>query len=76
MTKNTDALKSLARPLSTDWCHLVRECIPETLIHILPLFAATKAEETAAERDVQKRLAHANSCYEFLTQIVKNEVAI
>ena len=76
MRKDVDSLTALAESLSTSLSSLLEAASPKILIHILPLFAASKAEGGVTDRDVQRRVQHANSCYELLTSHVANEVTL
>ena len=78
MSKDQDSLDALETSLGTDIVAMVTAAIPQTLIHILPLFAASKASQSdsASQRAVVKKVTRANAAYEFMEKIVKKEVEI
>jgi len=75
MSKDSEGLQSLEQPLQSDWSHLVKDAIPDILVHILPLFAASRLGELTKHKDIRSRVVHANSCYEFLERVVNQEVS-
>ena len=53
---------------------MLRDCIPKILVHILPLFAASKLGETGEDEQVKRRTSKATACYDLLTREISKEV--
>ena len=75
MKKNNTALKSLATCLSMDISTLFRESGTKVLVHILPMFAVSKQNESGLDQATQRKVAVANECYENFTKVLPHQVS-
>ena len=48
--------------------------MPKILVHILPLFAASRLNETGEDENVKRRTSKATACYDMLISEISNEV--
>ena len=74
VNKDLGTLQNIAAALDRDWKEVLIECIPKILVHILPLFAASKLGETRDDESVRKRTSKATACYDLLIKEISNEV--
>ena len=69
-------VRELSQTLGTDRQGLLEACLPQIITHIIPLTAASKNEELAQDRSVQRHIKSAVACYDMifeeLGQKVKN----
>lgn len=75
MRKDIAVAKEIVAVMKEDWVTVVKECIPIIIVHIIPLFAATRSEELSADEHVRRRTSHASACYDLLTNEVTKEVS-
>ncbi|XP_041351980.1 serine-protein kinase ATM-like isoform X2 [Gigantopelta aegis] len=68
-----NSIREVAVSLDVDYESLLRDCVPVIVVHILPLFAASKTQEAATDAAVRKRTSLASKCYELLEQQISKE---
>ena len=76
MTKNILAAKEVVTVMKESWDTTIRSCIPQTVVHMLPLFAVASGQEGSSDEMLKKRAAHATACYDLLTKEATKEVLI
>ncbi|XP_060082468.1 serine-protein kinase ATM-like [Ylistrum balloti] len=74
MKKKMDNAKEIVVAMGKDWTETLTLCIPKTVVHILPLFAATRLGEMSGDETVRRRTAQATQCYDLLSQEATREV--
>ncbi|XP_033740359.1 serine-protein kinase ATM-like [Pecten maximus] len=74
MKKNMADAKEIVVAMGGNWTETLTTCIPKVVVHILPLFAATRLGEVSGDETVQRRTAHATQCYDLLSQEATREV--
>ena len=74
VNKDLKTVQEIAAALDRDWKEMLRDCIPKILVHILPLFAASKLGETGEDEQVKRRTSKATACYDLLTREISKEV--
>ncbi|XP_067675130.1 serine-protein kinase ATM-like [Haliotis asinina] len=67
-------IQTLAADTEQGWKQIIIDNIPNIVIHILPLFAASTSEEVASDREVKKRTSLASRRYDVLVKEVTSEV--
>ncbi|XP_071112563.1 serine-protein kinase ATM-like [Haliotis cracherodii] len=67
-------IQALASDAEQGWKQVIIDSIPNIVIHILPLFAASTSEEVASDREVKKRTSLASRRYDMLEKEVTSEV--
>ena len=71
----SSSLNDLAQMLELPVEEVLHGCLPAVLVHILPVFAASKMHSSEANVSVtQHDLANATSCYDSLVKILGKEV--
>ena len=68
MREDMRSIESMSTLLSSNSRSLLISCLPDILVHILPLFAVGKKSEVKLERSLQKRLVPAVKCYDMLVK--------
>ena len=76
INKDLQTVQEIASSLERDWKEILRECVPKILVHILPLFAASRLGETGDDENVKRRTSKATACYDLLIKEISNEVGI
>ncbi|XP_069136891.1 serine-protein kinase ATM-like isoform X2 [Argopecten irradians] len=74
MKKNMADAKEIVVAMGGNWTDTLTMCIPKVVVHILPLFAATRLGEASGDETVRRRTAHATQCYDLLSQEATREV--
>lgn len=75
--ESIDTVQDIAKSLHTDWTQLLKDSFPQTIAHILPLFANTgAAEEGIGSEDYQKRRSGAIKGLAALEGTLGKEVSI
>ncbi|XP_021355309.1 serine-protein kinase ATM-like isoform X2 [Mizuhopecten yessoensis] len=74
MKKNMADAKEMVVAMGSKWMETLTACIPNVVVHILPLFAATRLGEMSADETVRRRTAHATLCYDLLSKEATREV--
>lgn len=74
MNKNMDGVQQMAHLMQKNRETLLSQCIPNILIHILPLFAAKKMPALTGDKLLHKKVPHATECYDLVTAIVTEQV--
>nr|KAG5704997.1 hypothetical protein BaRGS_022839 [Batillaria attramentaria] len=68
MHKNMAGVEEIARSLNQGMEETLKGCLPDILVHILPLFAVSKSPQLSGDLGVRRHLATANACYDLLVQ--------
>ena len=76
VNKDLQTVQEIALSLDQDWKEILRDCVPKILVHILPLFAASRLSETGEDEIVKRRTSKATACYDMLISEISNEVCI
>ena len=76
VNKDLQTIQEIAASLDCNWKEMLRDCIPKILVHILPLFAASKLGETGEDENVKRRTSKATACYDLLTKEISKEVFV
>lgn len=74
MKKNTDDAKDIVVAMEMPWVDTLITCIPSVVVHILPLFAASRSGELSGDENVRRRTVHATFCYDLLSKEATREV--
>lgn len=76
MKKNVLDAKEVVTEIKGSWDIILRQCIPHTVIYMLPLFAVSDTGNAPIDETLKKRTAHATACYDLLTKEATKEVII
>ena len=68
MREDMRSIESMPTLLSSNSRSLLISCLPDILVHILPLFAVAKKSEVRLEHSLQKCLVPAVKCYDMLVK--------
>ncbi|XP_063405374.1 serine-protein kinase ATM-like [Mytilus trossulus] len=74
MKKNILDAKEVVTEIKGSWDIILRQCIPHTVIYMLPLFAVADTGNAPSDETLKKRTAHATACYDLLTREATKEV--
>ncbi|CAC5396816.1 ATM [Mytilus coruscus] len=74
MKKNVLDAKEVVTEIKGSWNVILRQCIPHTVIYMLPLFAVANTGNATVDETLKKRTAHATACYDLLTKEATKEV--
>ncbi|CAG2219119.1 ATM [Mytilus edulis] len=74
MKKNVLDAKEVVTEIKGSWDIILRQCIPHTVIYMLPLFAVSDTGNAPIDETLKKRTAHATACYDLLTKEATKEV--
>lgn len=74
MAKNVRAAKEVVTEMKEVWNLVLKQCIPKTVIHMLPWFAVASCDDTTHDEALKKKASHAAACYDLLTKEATKEV--
>ena len=74
VNKDLQTIQEIASSLDQDWKKILQDCVPKILVHILPLFAASRLGESGEDEHVKRRTSKATACYDMLIKEISNEV--
>lgn len=72
--QNMASIETVGAELGVSAKVLLKESIPYTVIHVLPVFAASKQLGQADSSGMKKKITKATTCYNLLTKHLSEEV--
>ncbi|XP_064597040.1 serine-protein kinase ATM-like [Liolophura sinensis] len=74
MQKKFGKVKEMCTELNADWLKLAEDCIPDSLVYVLPMFALCSSGEVEKDEALKVQYSQASACYDLLLREVTDQV--